>query len=529
MSRGWLMFGLGCFALVWILWQIGWQPAHVFNATRFILYDQGSYLYVVDRLNHGEALYRDLNWQYGPLAAGWYWLWAQAGGNSPLVQVLASAGLMAAAWWLLAGLTLDAMGRRAGTLWALAGLLPVMSPSGINAINGPHGALEMFLLASLAWLLAKCPRGNRRAWGLGLLLGVLQCVRFGPHAVAFLALLVLEAWTLRAAVPTRREWLKQMGGWLGRVLLAYAIMGAALAAYYRSALPWAGMLEQLWPSHMRAHYAATYTQRWPEWPGVAGLFTVWLPVLCGLAGVAAWLWSGRKAHPTNAAHPVVLAGLAIGPLYWIIGGLFLFRNDYSLMGHLWLTWPGVAVGWAPAGPRMRIGLALLLLPALGAHVFALKTVWQEERAWQAKAQVMPNGQRLWFRPSEARRFAELGDALGGNLAEKKLAVFIAGGGVHYFYGTQRVGRHWWYLPGFVRPWEAAAAEQALLQHDYLFVADLQLKPGGAGETGTITLWIPLPDDMGLRLLPRLTAPRYIEGLGHVMRISPAAADGKAAP
>ena len=80
LSRGWLLFGLGCLALVWILWQIGWQPAHVFNATRFILYDQGSYLYVVDRLNHGEVLYRDLNWQYGPLAAGWYWLWAQAFG-----------------------------------------------------------------------------------------------------------------------------------------------------------------------------------------------------------------------------------------------------------------------------------------------------------------------------------------------------------------------------------------------------------------------------------------------------------------
>jgi hypothetical protein len=30
----------GVFA--WILFKFGWMPAHLFNATRFILYDQGS-------------------------------------------------------------------------------------------------------------------------------------------------------------------------------------------------------------------------------------------------------------------------------------------------------------------------------------------------------------------------------------------------------------------------------------------------------------------------------------------------------
>ncbi len=528
MSRGWLMFGLASFALVWIFWQIGWQPAHVFNATRFILYDQGSYLYAVERLNQGEVLYRDLNWQYGPLAAGWYWLWAQAGGNSPLVQVLASAGLMAAAWGLLADLTLEAVGKRTGMLWALAGLLPVMSPSGINAMNGPHGALEMFLLAAMAWVLAKCPARNRRACLLGLLVGLLQWVRFGPHAIALLALVVLEGGLLRREGLAGRDWLRQLAGWLGRVLLVYAILAVPLAAYYRSVLPWAGVFEQLWPSHMTAHYAATYTQRWPEWPGWPGLMTTWLPVLGGLTGMVAWLWAVTKPRSAATAPlPAALTGLAFGPLYWVIGGVFLFRNDYAMMGHLWLVWPGLAVGWNLASPKLRISFLALVLPALADHGLGVSRAWQEEIAWRAEPQTMPNGQRLWFRPNEARRFAELGEALGGNLPEKKLAVFIAGGGVHYFYGTQRVGRHWWYLPEFVRPWEATAVEQALGQHEWLFVADLGQNSGQITPAGIIKLWIPLPDDMGLRLLPRLTAPRSIEGLGYVMRIQPAAEGGTA--
>jgi len=173
------MPGLGAGLLLWIIWQIGWLPAHTFNATRFILYDQGSYLYAVERLNHGEVLYRDLNWQYGPLAAGWYWLWAQVGGNTPLTLVLASTALMAAAWWLLAGLTREVIGSRMGTGWALLGLLPIMSPVGIMALNGPHGALEMLLLAGLGWLLARCPGRHRRALVKGLMLGALEGVGLG--------------------------------------------------------------------------------------------------------------------------------------------------------------------------------------------------------------------------------------------------------------------------------------------------------------------------------------------------------------
>lgn len=526
-SRGWLVPGLGAGLLLWIIWQVGWLPAHTFNATRFILYDQGSYLYAVERLNHGEVLYRDLNWQYGPLAAGWYWLWAQVGGNTPLTLVLASTALMAAAWWLLTGPTREVMGARMGTGWALLGLLPIMSPVGIMALNGPHGALEMLLLAGLAWLLARCPGRHKRALVMGLVLGALQWVRFGPHVVAFLVLGLLQGGGLRAEVPAWREWAHRMAGWLWRVLLGYAVIWLALLFYYRSVLPWAGVIEQLWPSHMVAHYAATYVRRWPEWPEAAEFFRVWVPVLCGVAGAAAWFRLTHKSGLTAVPSPMVMAGLAFGPLYWIIGGLFLFKNDYALLGHLWLVWPGAAVAWGLAWPRWRIGLIVLLLPALAMQWAGLRAVWQAEKAWQAEPMVLPNGQRLWFRAAEARRFAALGEALGGETRGKRLVVFLAGGGVHHFYGTQRVGRHWWYLPEFVRPWEAEAVERAVLQHEYALVADLGQQAESGGDPRVLQLWIPLPADMGLRVLSRMSDPKEIKGLGHVVRIRPV--DGAAAP
>ena len=147
----------------WIIFNLGWMPAHYFNATRFILYDQGSYLYAVEQTSQGAMLYRDFSWQYGPLALGYYRAMAAIGGNSPLTLVVASSLAFAAAWVMLAELAVRSGGWKWGSLFALLGLLPAMSASGIMAINGPHGALEMLLLAAAAWTIANTRPDARRA------------------------------------------------------------------------------------------------------------------------------------------------------------------------------------------------------------------------------------------------------------------------------------------------------------------------------------------------------------------------------
>ncbi len=63
---------LGFTGAIWLIAQFALFPGHTLNATRFIYYDQGSFLYVIDCLERGEVLYRDVAWQYGPLAMAWF-------------------------------------------------------------------------------------------------------------------------------------------------------------------------------------------------------------------------------------------------------------------------------------------------------------------------------------------------------------------------------------------------------------------------------------------------------------------------
>jgi|GEM_PF-3852897 len=170
MDRATLRFHLAAAALVatWLLFQLGWQTAHLFNATRFLLYDQGSYLYAIDCWQSGAVLYRDFAWQYGPLALAWYRLFAEIGGNTPQMLVLAGAVAFILAWLVLLQIAIQAIGRTQGGLFAGAVMLPLLSLVGINALSGPHGALEMLLLVACAGCIASNRDLRQRAWGLGL-------------------------------------------------------------------------------------------------------------------------------------------------------------------------------------------------------------------------------------------------------------------------------------------------------------------------------------------------------------------------
>ncbi len=258
-------FGLAAgVVLAWMIFQLGWMTAHVFNATRFILYDQGSYLYAVGRWRAGEALYRDFAWQYGPLALGWYRAFAAVAGNSPLTLVVAGSVAFAVAWLMVARLVVKVAGLRWGGVLAVAGLLPVMSASGPYAINGPHGAIEMLLLASIAWTLAAETQGRPRSWQLGVLAGLLQWVRFGPHLVALAGVLIIAAWQTWPHEVGVRAFVRELGAFAGRLLAGYALTIVPLAVWFFNALPLPGAGEQLWPAYMVAHYPATYPHRWPQ-------------------------------------------------------------------------------------------------------------------------------------------------------------------------------------------------------------------------------------------------------------------------
>ena len=133
---------------------------------------------------------------------------------------------------------------------------------------------------------------------------------------------------------------------------------------------------------------------------------------------------------------------------------------------------------------------------------------------------LPNGQTLWFRVGEARRFGNFQTALGSQPTPRRVAVMLAGGGIHHFFRTQRIGRHWWYLPEFVRPWEMLEIQRALLGHEFFLIGDLGQSTGAPTMPGVLSLWLPLPRPMAEHILPHLKNPRHFEGVGDLLEVQP---------
>lgn len=516
----WRFYGLAALlGAALAFWVASALPGHVFNATRFILYDPGSYLYAIGRAEAGEAVYRDFAWQYGPLALGWYRAFAAIGGNTPAMLVAAASTAFVAGWVLIARLCVRASGAGFGGGFALFVLGPAMVSAGPFVINGPHGALELMLLAVIATCLGADVCGRFRAGWLGLAAGLLQWVRFGPHATALAVVLAVAAWQLRAG-RTRRAWAQAVLRFGMELAGGYACALLPLAVWYGVALPTAGAVEQLWPVHMVAHYAATYPDRWPVFDSLQAWGTTWLPLLLGLGFAGATLARGNgSASSAPADRETAAAGLLFFPLYYLLGCALLFRNAYAFNGHLWATWPALAL--APAVFRTRWSralVALAILPALLALWHGAYTLWKTEQAWHAQPYALPNGQSLWFHGEESRNFSVLGRELAGTPEVPTIAVFIAGGGIHHFYRAPAVGRQWWFLPEFVRPWERDATQRALLLHQRLFVADLGQAPAAA--PGIVALWLPLPESMNAAFLPHLANPRPVGTLGVMLDIRP---------
>lgn len=275
--------------------------------------------------------------------------------------------------------------------------------------------------------------------------------------------------------------------------------------------------EQLWPSHMVAHYAETYADRWPAIPSISVFASTWLPALIGVGLAIATLLTRSRHWKTRSPEASAAAGLVFLPIYYLLGSFLLFRNGYALMGHLWLAWPGLALLMTRQGRITRLlGLAALV-PACWSVMAGVVQSVTDERTWQAQPVALPNGQKLWFHGHEAGNFAALARELDRVPEPRSLSVFLASGGIHHFFRTQRIGRHWWFLPEFVRPWEKTEVMRALLQHDEFFVANLGQAAGTGSPPGVATLWLPLSPLRNQQIFAACQESAYGRGIGHLGR------------
>jgi hypothetical protein len=488
---------VGATAVLWVFACLTCLPGHYFDASIFIINDPGSFVYAVDLWRAGR-LYHDFWWQYGPLGLAWYRGFAAVLGNTPLSYQVAAGAAIGTAWAIIALMWMRALGPVVGWALASAVLLPAMIPV------GPNGAVEALLFSALAWVLSSGGGARLQPWVVGALLGLLQWVRFGPHLAAGLA--VAAVWVLRGDRP--------LLSWAWRCAAAYLAVLAPLAAWYLAALPAPGAIDQLWPSFMVRHYEVTYgAGGWLRyllpWASAPAL-SLWLALGVGLFAAACSL--GRlRAYPE-------LAGLLFAPLFFAFGCVFLFRTPFSLLGHSWMCLIALPAGVRLCG-RLRWAAVLLAGAAVLGNVKMYAGFAAEEREWRARPWVLPNGQSLWFHGTERRDYAGLAAFLkaapaGGT--QPTLAVFYYGGGIHHFFNAGHIGRHWWFMPEFVRPWEADEVATQLCRHQLFLLWDERVLHGVVTTRGleNIGLWLPLPDGVRERLIPHLGVAHVLPGLGY---------------
>jgi hypothetical protein len=139
---------------------------------------------------------------------------------------------------------------------------------------------------------------------------------------------------------------------------------------------------------------------------------------------------------------------------------------------------------------------------------------------------LPNGQHLWFHGSEAARIGNLARLIKEKPtplaagARRRLIVLGAGGGVLHFFNADRVGRHWWYLPEFVRPWETAQVVDDLSRHELLLQYFLYPEPVPRAPAENVSLTMPVDPAFGRELVARMVLVEWVPGLGYLFRVSP---------
>ncbi len=359
-----------------------------------------------------------------------------------------------------------------------------------------------------------------RALGVGLVLGLLQMVRFGPHLVAGLVAGVL--WMASMAGRSWRERVAQL------VLIgaAYAIVLASYAGWLALRLPGPALMEQLWPSFMTEHYRQTFTSRLPGIEGVWDALVRWLPMVVA-SGVALAAFS-RLVRSTARGEPnAAAAALLLFPLYFLVAWAVLFRSGYHVAGHLWLIGAALPLAWVGAPRSGRVlAVAAALAIAVG-NGRAWTGYLRNELASEGTLGVLPNGQRLWLVGPEQRMFGTLAQTLAElprpqrDHRRPRVAVMVAGGGVYYFFALQRPeGRHWWFLPAFVRPGEEADVGQSLQRCD----AFLPMWSGNSRifrpdpPADGVALWFPVSSEHVGDLPERLHFERWILGVGAVFSV-----------
>jgi hypothetical protein len=432
-----------------------------FAFSGFLFQDQGVNLYAAERLLAGDALYRDLAWQYGPVPAYAYALFSWVFGNSVetyfLWLALGSTATMVLAYVVMARFASVATSVVVTLFVVLPWALVPGSPFAGYTSNAYIPLEKICLLVAMLLWTPPTRRSLGRAAAMGAVLGVWQAVKFGGAVFMVPAILLADGIYL---VATRRATDVAV---LRALALRTAVMGGVLLAVEAvrvgvlyATLPAEVAFDAAWPAYL--------VQAYDTLPDFMYMRNSWkyfleraqtgaIPILLALAGLA---WSIPRARRSDEGHED-LAGcltLSLGLFFYAFASLRYFAHVPLFLQYFWCALLGGALFLDRLKLPVRAIIALLLTPGL---FYVARNIYWTPRAEEVESYRTPSGDVLYLHPADARRVEALYEAIPEGESGKLPVLFAArdltGSGFVTLFGLRAPLRTHWFIPGFVRPYD----------------------------------------------------------------------------
>jgi len=301
------------------------------------------------------------------------------------------------------------------------------------------------ILVLMVLLLWKPPdqRTFQRSVALGMVIGLMQWVRFGGAvgllAAVFILDLILEKAVPRSLVATTLYY-----------LAGFFVAEGALAARLFLTLPRDVALDVLWPDFMAGSYVyVTEGTRFPKLTTLNYFIGGQLPiVICAvLATFAVVLMLRNRMSKTNSVLLI--------PFFAFVVYCFIFYKQawHYYIGSWLLVLPAAGV-IELLSVNGRALLAIFLLPALFVSV---RDDLAGSRARALQPTILPNGEKLWL----AQEVTDRNQALVNRLAEidrpsRRGVLFLSRTPIlvashfYFFYQIPQPARHSMIFPGWLR-------------------------------------------------------------------------------
>jgi hypothetical protein len=447
------------------------RPDLLYSAD-YLFGDQGVNLLVAETILSGGLPYQDVAYPYGPLPAYIHTGFAALFGNS----IATYLGYMQT-FSLLHLVLLYLAVRRfysqlvAGVVCVLAFTPTMLIPGALFGAytNAAYIPVERCLLTGLLLVyVAPARRSFGRAAMIGLIFGVLQFTKFASCVFAGGALVVLDLlllWSAGSGCNVYRHWIRISL----TTLCAFAAVESVRVGLAFTLLTPEIAWDMVWPAFAGQLYITVpLGLKRPGWVNAAYFVGQQLTPVAGLIisaiGLVQLTVLTRRDSTSVASRCGDQSVLLLLPLFYGLCAVAYFGHVHTYIQYGWCLMLGVPYTLARVGLGAKCLATVVALPCV---LMTLKVALFNPTLASRESFRLPNGEVLFMEPTAAAAVVgihreceqlRLRDASG---RRERLLIYPQGAGYHYFFRSPRVSRHVWYIPYYVRPYDAPAIAAAL--------------------------------------------------------------------